>query len=400
MSADGFRPLADPRYFDDDLDRDVDQERTYGHEPSHDRPPAPGPSIPSPPGFFRVAGGLLLIAIGLEFLVERTTPVELELTTLVVGLLLLSWWARAACGWAYVAGAIVTGIGVGALLGGLVGGPVGALLSALATAGGFAVLATRPPHLRWAWIPAGIIAFFGVAGFGFALASAILSSSSGVLLPLSLVVAGCVLLGRHALPGRTRSALLIGCAVVFVLAASAQTRDTVGPLTLDGLFGERMRHTTTLEPLGDRTLIIDAGNDDVTLRSGGSAPVVTTRSSRAVEVPPPGELEVRVVLRRDATITVPIGSAVEIQTDGGQVDIEGYRWANTSELTITTVSGDIEADILGGPDVEVQTRSGEVEIDDEDYEDGFDGRVPGAGTGTLEITTVSGDIDVERTAAG
>lgn len=413
---DGFRPLADPRYFDDDpVDDDVYgdpsdaagwQDRAHHHRGRQGLPgrrgspsvwpPAPEPPTPSPPGFLRVAGGLLLIALGLEFLVEHLVGVTFEITPLVIGVLLLSWWARRGQRWAYVAGAIVTGIGVGAFLDGIVPGPVGGLLSSLATAGGFAVLAVRPPHLRWAWWPAAIIGVTGVAGFGISLAAALFSAgASTVVLPASLMVAGAVLLARGSLRPGVRKLVLLSCAAVFVLAASARASETVTPI---GAWFGGATEVFPLDTLPGETLRIDAGRHDLTVESGRQAEL-HARSVSGIDVARLKEAT-EVALDRDATVVVPVGVSLIITTSGGgDVELRQLVWGELSSLSITTERGDVAGTIVGNPTIEVETDSGGVEIDETDYPDGYDGAL-GEGEPRVRVTTKSGDIDLARTRTG
>jgi DUF4097 and DUF4098 domain-containing protein YvlB len=156
----------------------------------------------------------------------------------------------------------------------------------------------------------------------------------------------------------------------------------------------------------DVLIHIPAGNITVTALATGTATVtaVPSRAGRRAEefaaatrveyehgtlsVTAPDRLGLRTGASLDVTVEVPAGSSCEIVTASADVRCSG----ELRSLAIRTASGDIAADRVNGP-VEVRTASGDVRLGEVG-----ELRVETA-TGDVQVGTAAGDVCV-RTASG
>ena len=347
----------------------------------------------------RAIFGAGLITIGCGLLIERAFNTHLDYFGLAVGLGLLAGWAQVRRYAMFVAGALFAGSGAGSLLTSALHVPFESTLSCMLIAAAFFAIWVRYPFKsRWALVPAGIFSFLAVGSFGVSLIGLVPSSILGVLLPGLLVIGGGVLLLRNALPRRLVRGALVTIAVVFVAsAASGVGKWDGGPHPLDRrgrMFGPAAFASIPPLPGSTDPLEIRTTSGNVTfgiaeelsisgMRAGGSHDV-------HVMVPEDFDREVHVSTISGDVDGALSGSRLVVTSVSGKVDVQSL---GTGDVLVRTMSGRVEVAREGieDGDLNLSTLSGDVEVNDHDYDGGF--QHEGAGP-SVEISTLSGDIDL------
>lgn len=161
-------------------------------EPSNDDQAAPPTDTRRPVDRGPIAGGFLVIGIGLFLLFAQTVPDAGLWIPLIIGLVFLAAFvARREFGF-LVAGSIIAGVGAGIVLAQRAPGELSGAAMMLSMAAGFLAIwaistALRLPEAHWwPFIPGGILAFIGV----------IQLTDAGVLRwwPLILVAIGAIMI--------------------------------------------------------------------------------------------------------------------------------------------------------------------------------------------------------------
>ncbi|MEA3077770.1 MAG: hypothetical protein QOF60_2678 [Actinomycetota bacterium] len=315
----------------------------------------------------RAAIGTALVVWGTGLLVQRSLGVHFETFWLALGLGAFAGWLRLRhYGW-FVAGAVLTAMGLGDVAGLVLSGAFASMASSLLLALGFVAVYVRYPHRsRWALVPAAVFAFLAVASFGIGLIGLVPRLLGSFTLPMVLIAAGGLLLFRHSLPPRTVRFGLIALAIVFVLAGTSNA----GSL---GRFGDAPSSTSSALVSG-RTVELDAGSADVRVveLSGAAADRASVtgprRSVRLVNSSPTRLLFS--VGSGDAVLRVPRGTPVRVNAGSGDVSVRtssAVRWSLSSDSGDVTVNGhDLDSADAGGssgPEVLVSTGSGDIDLD-------------------------------------
>jgi len=165
-------------------------------------------------GTLRVILGALLLAIGLDRLLEELIGYDLSVFPLVVGIGLLAlWWSNTSAFGYLIAGSIVTGLGAGLLLEDLTGVD-GVVLLGLAS--GFVFLASSSERAQWAWWPAAVLGVIGTLRAAGDLTDLLLFAPSVARIgaPIVAIALGLVLLAR---PKLSRSVFVVLSAVLLVV---------------------------------------------------------------------------------------------------------------------------------------------------------------------------------------
>jgi hypothetical protein len=162
--------------------------------------------------------------------------VDLDTGFLGLGLGALAGWTQLRrYGW-FVAGALLTALGLGEVAGVVVSGAFGAMVSALLVAAGFGAIYVRYPHRsRWALVPAAIFAFFGAVALLFGGLGLVPRLLGSFFLPIVLVGAGGLLLFRHSLPPRALKvglAVLGGMVLVAAVSSASDAQRSVSTVTM------------------------------------------------------------------------------------------------------------------------------------------------------------------------
>lgn len=315
----------------------------------------------------RAFWGVALVTFGCGLIAERIFSADIEYFFLSIGFgFIAGWLTHRRYGW-FVAGAILTGVGVADVLGHLITGVVGSAIACFAVAAGFASIYVRYPHRSsWSLVPAAIFGFFGVVMLGFGLVGAVAHAASGVLMPGLLIAGGVLLLNRNRLPHKTVKIGLIVLVALFLFTASSSDRgprfDRSPRMTVverDQTFPADLTQLVVRTTSGDVDLSVSDGNGRVEL-SGRGRPRVEQ-----------------------------VGTVMTISAGSADVDLE---IPPNVDVVIRTDSGDIEGTVPGRPTIEART-SADVELDDEEQT-----AVEGANT-KVTLRSDTGDIDVEREAA-
>jgi hypothetical protein len=141
-----------------------------------------------------IAGGVIVIGIGLFLLFAQVVPDAGQWIPLIIGLVFLgAFAARREYGF-LVAGSIIAGVGTGIVLASSTAGTLAGAMIMLSIAGGFlaiwliGTLMRLPESHWWPFIPGGILAFIGV----------IQLSDAGILRwwPLVLVALGALIIAN------------------------------------------------------------------------------------------------------------------------------------------------------------------------------------------------------------
>ena len=376
----------------------------------------------------RVAVGTALVVWGAGLLVERALGVDLETLWLGLGLAAIAGWTQVRQYNWFVAGSIVTGIGVGALLSGAFDNAFGASIANLCIGAGFAAVYVRyPRRSTWALAVAAVFALIAVGAFGIGLIGLVPASLGRFLLPLLLIGGGVLLLLRHSLPPKTVKAGLAALAVSFVVVGATSVPDIDDPISIDP------GPTVPMQPLAlgpGQTLVLHGGGSGDIEFVEGPVPSIEVRGRRdKVLLREDGD---RIIVGReglfgndssvDYVVTLPPGVAIDVERGSGSVTgtLRGVRGDirtasgdvdlvlleggaegpdDDGPLDIVTASGSVRLDSRMLLDLEVDTDSGELTVDgrriaDDDYDsdeqDGVD----------VEVSTQSGDVFVEGPRSG
>ncbi len=374
--------------------------------------------------WMRTAGGVLLVLVGVELLLERLLDREFSLLLPALGLVLLAVWFRHDRFPFLVAGSLSFGLGLGLLVQSLFGNAF-AFADAAGLAWGFWFI-QQVSGRRIAWARVGFLITLTAALFELAttvgIGRALGATFGGAAAPLAVVTVGVLLVFRRRL---TPQVFVVGVVVAATLGLSA----VGGGLAraLDGLgdgFGRRSTVVLDVPPLDGRTLVLEGGSGDVTVETGRSLSV--RASIRSNHDRPPvnlsdeeivvgarrgnwregGSVRYLVVLPAGADLRIGLGSGdVSGAVDGGVVDITtgsgdvDLAVAGDPDVDITTGSGEVELTVAGDPDVDVTTGSGDIEaegFEEDDVDTDEKWFYDGEGDGLLSIDTGSGDVELTK----
>lgn len=337
--------------------------------------------------------GVFLVTWGSGLLAERALHTHLDTFGLAVGLgLLAAWnqWRR--YGW-FVAGAIVTGSGVGSFLSSLIGhGALGSAIAAFGTAAGFfAVFVRYPTRSTWSLIPAGIFGVIGVGALGLGLAGLIGHHVAGFLLPGLVISAGVLLVFKGSMPRKTRRILLLCLAGLFLLVASSSGFGNGFPGAGFGSFQQTVNVPLPQLAEGHQTLVLRDGTGDVHVTTGDTQ---TPMATIVLETWGPRN-------RRPNFQAVTEGSRVVLESVRGRDDFWGMHSVDytivvppKTSLDIRTTTGDVSVDATANPTIDVHTASGDIDINGT-----MQGRsnmhVGGSeGDGLIQVRTTTGHVEV------
>lgn len=381
-------------------------------------------------GWWRVGIGALLVAIGIDILLEQITGYDINFVTLAIGLVLLAIWWKGPTHRNHgflIGGSIVSGVGLGQLLSDLTRFDG---MFQLGLAAGFAFLASRSHRAQWAWWPAAILGIIGTLDLAGDIGPWFLidRSFASIAAPAIAIALGALLILRPNIPKATFRTLVIVLIVVgVVMVSSLPDRSMFNGLTVGGGFAQRS-FQLELPALEGRTLVIDHSQASVTLTQGdlsgslqvrspslfgGSASRKNAQSSYVQIRETTDEVlieegsrprlgsphHLRLTLPPEATARIETGAG-DVHLDGrfkgleittGAGDVSGQLAEPYEEVSIETGAGDIELTLFGDPTIHASTGAGDLEVNDEDL-NGFERE--GAG-GTVNLQTGSGDIKLE-----
>lgn len=391
-------------------------------EPKIDR------KVPTPS--WRLGFGVVLVVIGVITLFGQVTRVDLSFWPLAIGAGLLAVWFASQNRGLLIAGSILTGIGVGSLLEDILrprfeGGKVGLAL-------GFALIALLSRRDTWALFPAAILAVLGL-GDVLDVMDVIDARVARIGLPLVVIAIGVLLILRRnlstvsfivlmAIFGSTGLLFLAADGSDFIESPSAVRRTLTRSFDIDGVPGKSLRIAGAME------LTVITGPEPsagASIAAVGSTPQEAAERARDVsfDVASTADAIVLTVEDTDAAsvsvkVTVPEGTSVEADlSDGGLtakvrafvrmdirtrhgdvvVDVSYATSARSTEISISTVSGDVFINNSGEPSLDLRTASGGVVVDGRVIDGGeFDDSGP---DGELRIFTESGDITITREEA-
>lgn len=384
-------------------------------------------------GWWRVGVGALLVAIGIDILLEQITGYDINFVTLAIGLVLLAIWWK---GPSYrthgflIGGSIVSGVGLGQLLSDLTRFDG---MFQLGLAAGFAFLASQSHRAKWAWWPAAILGIIGALIFAGDIGPWFLIDRgiASIAAPAVAIALGALLIMRPNIPKATFRTLVIVLIVVGVVMVSAlPDRSMFNGLTVGRGFAHRSFHLD-LPELDGRTLVVDHDAGSVTLTQGSLSGTLQV-GSRSLFVdsfadsPRRGNTVSSYVRIRETTdevfiedgsrsrvdsyrlrLTLPPEATARIQTGAGDVhldgrftrleiktgagDVSGQLAEPYEELSVETGAGDIELILFGDPTIHASTGVGDLEVNNQDL-NGFERE--GAG-GTVSLQTGAGDIQLD-----
>jgi hypothetical protein len=313
----------------------------------------------------RAAIGTALVVWGTGLLLQRSLGVHFETFWLALGLGAFAGWSQLRrYGW-FVAGAVLTAMGLGDVAGIVLSGAFASMVSSLLIAGGFTAVYVRYPHRsRWALVPAALFALVAVASLGVGLIGLVPRLFGSLLLPAVLIGAGGLLLFRQSLPPRTVRIGLVSLAVLFVLVGASNAGALGHP--------DWGRHSTVSALVDGRTVELDSGSGDVrvvevtgTERASVSGP---RRSVGLVNSSP--HLLLFSVGSDDAVLRVPRGTSVRVHAGSGDVSVktsEDVRWSLVTDSGDVTVDGHDHGPTgsggSSGTELSVQTGSGDIDLD-------------------------------------
>ncbi|MBW3589738.1 MAG: DUF4097 domain-containing protein [Actinobacteria bacterium] len=371
----------------------------------------------------RVVVGAVLLAIGVDLLLEQIIGYDISLFPLAVGIGLLALWAqnRRSAGY-LIAGSIVTGWGTGLLIRDLTG--LEGIVS-LGLAGGFAYLAWRSDRASWAWWPAAIFGIIGLLGIAGDLTTVYLFAPAVARIgaPIVAIALGLVLLARPKLKRNTFTAITVALVVVGVLMGASIRSPFSYSWPQSPFRASRATSSFHIPDLDGRRLVVELGSGSIAVVNGngplrGSVSArrlwfLWTDSDRGTPIMEVRETSSEVTLRPQTSatavslrLTVPEGADVRLRTGSGDLslqgkfgsldvetgsgDVEGSVNAPDDEFFFTTGSGDIDLIVRGNPSVRASTGSGDLEVNEREMpsfqRDGS--------TGTLTLKAGSGDISL------
>lgn len=210
------------------------------------------------------------------------------------------------------------------------------------------------------------------------------AGGSEVMFPVFVMAAGGLMVFRKSLPQGATGALWMVVIVSLVLAVAGDIgwddrRDDNPAIFINrGPRATRpeLRLGGNLPSLDGKMLVINAGGNDIDVR--------------LVADPAPLADAVKIV---DAPGTV----VLDVTADDTDIELP-----NGTDVQIVSRGGDVRLAVTGDPTVDLTTSGGTIDLDgfdgvEEDPERAF--HHAGASAQTIRITTESGDIDLERTAA-
>jgi hypothetical protein len=372
----------------------------------------------------RVVVGTALVVWGTSLLIQRALGVDLDTFWLGIGLAALAGWTAVRRYQWFVAGSIISGLGVGELLSGPLDNAFGATLSLLCIAAGFAAVYVRyPRRSSWALPFAAVFTLIAVGALGIGLIGLVPAVLGRFLLPLLLIGGGALLLARHSLPPKTVRAGLAALAVAFVLvgATSVPDIDHGPPIDLDH-FGPM----TGAQPLelyaGEALSMVTDGSGSIEFRVGPEAMITFDDDGRRGGPGLDGRREPgRLILgedgffsndeSRDVVITLPPGIELDIARGSGSItgvlsdatgsirtgsgDVDLVVQDGDGPLEVETDSGDVRVRGEVRFDLDVESDDGEVVVDGQSYEGEFESASEARGF-SLDVDTESGDVDIRQ----
>jgi hypothetical protein len=284
-----------------------------------------------------------------------------------------------------------------------------------------AVFVRYPSRSRWALVPAAVMGVVGAGALGVGLIGLVPSMVGNFLLPLLLIVGGGLLVFRRSVP---RKALRCGLAVVlgtFVLVGMSN----IGEINNPGFDWGRQEVGVVLPPsVEGKTLIIKAGNGNVTVHEGPARVIAFVKHRRHTESLQAATTSVDKVTvdlghldgykSADYEAWVPAGTNMQVTANNG--DIEAFL--STGAVSLTSDNGDIGLHVLpsevdGDFDVlarngdvtvrssqrlsiDVASHNGDIAVNGRDYTNIFTNSLEGASQ--LNVVSDSGDVDIKAAA--
>lgn len=275
----------------------------------------------SKPPSARAMVGTLLITWGVQLAVQIVTGLEITLWVLVLGSLILQRWFIGRVLPALVAGGLLVGAGVAAIVNDLVPGDgLDSFFRLCGWAFGFLLVASLGGRrTSWAYLAALGCGVGALSALGLAVGRVVPASLASVSVPLLLVVAGVLLLGR----GRFRHRPVMILLAVGLLLVASSVSDSYRDVR-DGESGGWVEVAVALPPLAGRTLVVETGASvDVVVGPGRST--VRAPSGGAVATPEVDGEEV--ILDGDDVhsyrLFVPVGTNVVVRGNDAPVRVEG-----------------------------------------------------------------------------
>lgn len=344
---------------------------------------------------FRSAIGAALIVWGTGFIFHRA--VGLDPNTFWLGLgagALASWGQVRRYGW-FVAGALMTAIGVGDFFDMFLNGAYESSLSCLLIAAGFLAIYARYPHRStWAAVPGVIFAVIAAAIFGAGLIGTVAGALGGLLLPGLVVATGVLLLNRNRLPQPIGKIGVIACVVAFaVVGMSSLGRSNpkvfIREVVANGE-SESWVPGDKLPATDGRTVMLQLESSaDVNIEPGERFAIARSDSDNRYTVTASADQPILLVEDKDERgdddydVTVPRGTNLVVMVTSGGINAE----TDGGSVKLVSTSGDIDLKVLGhGTDptqalYSVTATRGSVDVESD---------VPL----TLDITCTRGDLNV------
>ncbi len=383
----------------------------------------------------RAVVGSTLLVWGTSMLVQIALGIDIDTFALGLGVGALAGWTQVRRYTWFVVGSILTGLGAAEVSEAVTNGAFGASVRSLLIAAGFAAIYVRyPRRSKWALVPAGIMALLAAAAFGAGLIGLLPALLGRFLLPLLLVSGGALLLFRNSFSPKTVKVGLAALATAFVLVGVTSVPDgdrvdleeravEISPplpvedaiplpsldgrtLVLDGTTGSvefRTSGTARIEEVGARPfrspLVVDEDGDDVRVGFTDVGPGRQDEPDVVVFLPEGVEVDVR---RESGDITGTLsGARGSIRTESGSIDLEledGGREgrADDGPYEFDTDSGSITLDSDLVADLDLETDSGAVEVNEVSYDERYrsDDELRGVGI-EVDADSDSGDIRVD-----
>jgi len=391
------------------------------HPPAREDPDTAARASPRPAR--AVLAGLLLIGLGLFFLVANFLAISGSILFLMLGLVfMIARFTTGNYGFAVPAG-ILLGFGAFVVLNEAAllpteGAAEGPWFFLMLGAGFCAVYVIGArPRVVWPLFPAAVLAGFGLAIGQMAVWPLASLAWMASYWPAVLIAIGLWLLVREQLPAQVRGPvgtigliLLLFYALVAIGAGVASNAGDTGPI------GSPFAESVNLAaPIGSsQTLRVINTSGRTTIRPGTGAEVRVTATKHLwwqgqeydVRLTPTSDgLTLEAPSRFlagsagvDYLIEAPSTVHVDVKSDGGDVDIEGF----SGRIQVDTGSGDISLRDLSGA-VTARTSSGSQRltgIRGELRASSSSGSVRGSGIERLrDVTTSSGGVDLAISGA-
>ena len=251
----------------------------------------------------------------------------------------------------------------------------------------------------WAWLPA--------AFFGFHVAQDLLDGVGGSLFfPLMVVAAGVLMLSRDRLSKNATAGILIMLAVIGIASNNRGGDPTINlridrddppaapvpPAPPDAAASDP--DPTVLPALGDRELVILAGDIDVELRQARRGSGSVSGDGIGISDDSSDVLIVDVTSSSGPVeVAVPAEASVRVSSTFGDVSAETAGYS----LDVDTVSGDVEVKVEGTPSIRAETSDGGIHADGLVDEDDSPSVLVVTGTGTrIDVETVTGEVTFDK----